>query len=74
MIHRIYLILVLYVICVLLLFVFKPAMLFDASGNLKHFNYDERDTKASLMNIEVVLFILAILCYFAVLVLELILY
>lgn len=53
---------------------FKPAMMFDADGNIKHFNYEENDTSSSLLNIELVLTVLAIFCYFIVLAGELMLY
>jgi hypothetical protein len=49
-------------------------MMFDENGGMKHFSYDENDTRASLMNIEIVLCTLAILCYFAVLAVEMIVY
>ena len=69
-----YYVILLYVICLFTIFLFKPAMMFDEKGNIKHFSYDESDTKASLMNIEIVLCILAILCYFAILAVEIIVY
>lgn len=71
MIKRIYVVILLYITCLFLIFMFKPAMMFDAEGNLKHFNYEENDTSSSLLNIELVLSILAIFCYFAVLAAEL---
>lgn len=74
MIKRIYIVVILYIICLLLTFLYKPAMMFDDNGNIKHFNYDESDTSGSLLNIEIVLCILAILCYFLVITFELIMY
>ncbi len=71
---RMYYVILLYVICLFLIFLFKPAMMFDENGGMKHFSYDENDTRASLMNIEIVLCTLAILCYFAVLAVEMIVY
>jgi hypothetical protein len=63
-----------YVIMLLSIFLFKPAMMFDEKGKIKHFSYDESETNGSLMNIEIVLCTLAIICYFAMIVLELVLY
>lgn len=74
MLGRIHIVIMLYIICLFLIFLFKPAMMFDQSGNIKHFNYDESDTSASLLNIEIVLCIFAIICYFIVLAIELIIY
>lgn len=71
---RMYLVILLYVICVLTLFALKPAMMFDMEGNLKHFGYENHDTSASLLNIEVVLVVIAIFCYLIVVAGELILY
>jgi hypothetical protein len=72
MLGRIYFVILLYIICLFLIFLYKPAMMFDEKGCIKHFNYDENDSNASLMNIEIVLCTLAILCYFAILAGELI--
>ena len=71
---RIYLVILLYILCVFALFTFKPAMMFDMEGNLKHFGYENDDTSASLLNIEVVLAVLAIFCYLLVVAAELIIY
>lgn len=49
-------------------------MMFDEDGNIKHFSYEDNDTSGSLLNIEIVLCILAIFCYFIVIALELIIY
>jgi Ca2+/Na+ antiporter len=73
MIKRIYTVITLYIICLFLIFWFKPAMMFDSDGNIKHFNYEENDQSSSLLNIELVLSVLAIFCYFVVLAAELIL-
>ena len=71
MVSKFVLALLLYVICLLLIFLFKPAMMFDAAGNFKHFGYDDKDTSASLLNIEIVMIFLAIFCYFIVTSMEL---
>lgn len=68
---RIYFVILLYVICLFAIFNFKPAMMFDGNGNIKHFNYDESDSSGSLMNVEIVLCFLAIFCYFIVISIEL---
>lgn len=65
---------VLYIICLLLIFLFQPAMMFDAAGNFKHFGYDQNDTSASLLNIELVMIFLAVFCYFVVTAMELMMY
>ncbi len=71
---RMYTVILLYILCVLLIFTFKPAMMFDLEGNIKHFGYQDNDTSASLLNIEIVLAILAIFCYFIVIAIELVVY
>ncbi len=71
MIGRIYLAILLYIIILLSIFLLKPAMMFDAEGNIKHFNYDAKDTTGSLLNIEVVLVFLALFCYFVIIAIEL---
>ena len=71
MVSKFLLALLLYTICLLLIFLCKPAMMFDAAGNFKHFGYDEKDTSASLLNIEVVMIFMAIFCYFIVTAFEL---
>lgn len=71
MVSKFSLALLLYVICLLLIFLFKPAMMFDAAGNFKHFGYEENDTSASLLNVEIVMIFLAIFCYFIVTAMEL---
>ena len=68
---RIYFVILLYILCVILIFALKPAMMFDLEGNFKHFGYDEKDTSASLLNIEVVMIFMAIFCYFIVTAFEL---
>lgn len=71
MLSRMPLAILLYTICLLLIFLFRPSMMFDDNGNFKHFGYDESDHSASLLNIEIVLVVLAIFCYFIVLAVEL---
>lgn len=73
MFPRIQIVILLYILVVVLIFNFKPAMMFDAEGNMKFFgcNDNNLDFKYSLMNIEVVLVSTAILTYFFVICLEL---
>lgn len=71
MISRFYTVIILYTIFLLLIFIFKPAMMFDARGHIKHFDYEEENI-SSLLNIEIVAPILAILCYFIVISVEMI--
>ena len=74
MFKRMFVATLMYVIALLMIFLFKPAMMFDEKGQLKHFSYDETETNSSLLNIEIVLCTLAILFYFIVIAIELILY
>jgi hypothetical protein len=63
---RIYSVIILYLVLTTFIVLIKPAMIFDASGKLKHFNYDENDASSSLLNIEVILSVLAVFCYYVV--------
>jgi len=63
MFSKIIIALILYIILLLLLFMFKPSIMFDINGKIKH--YDVND---SLLTLEIVAPILALLCYFIVLV------
>ena len=47
-------------------------MMFDAEGNIKHFDYDTSVNNVSLLSMEVILPIIALLCYFIVIIFELI--
>ncbi len=68
---RMLLSILLYIICLFIIFSFKPAMMFDIHGNFKHFGYDETDNLASLLNADIVFIILALFCYFIVIAFEL---
>lgn len=74
MVKRMHIVILLYVICLFLIFLYKPAMMFNQNGNIKHFDYEYNNTSGSLLNIELVLCIFAIICYFIVLALELVIY
>lgn len=71
---RMYTVVILYILILLLIFMLKPAMMFNSDGSLKHFGYKNTDMSASLLNIEIVLFMIAICCYFLVISIELLLY
>jgi len=76
MFPRIQIVILIYILCVVLLYSFKPAMMFDSAGNIKAFGYDNKidDNGYSLLNLEIALVVLAIFLYFIILVIELILY
>lgn len=66
-----YTVIMLYILILLLIFMAKPAMIFNTDGSLKHFGYNNTNSSMSLLNIEVVLFTTAICCYFFVISIEL---
>ena len=57
----------LYISLLLLIFIFKPSFMFDINGNFKTYN-----TK-SLLTLDIIYPFLALLCYFIVLVIKIIL-
>ena len=57
----------LYISLLLLIFIFKPSFMFDINGNFKTYN------SKSLLTLDIVYPILALLCYFIVLVIKIIL-
>lgn len=72
MFSRLFLTIILYITIVVAIFVLKPSMMFDLNGNMKHFdNVNKCDT--SLLTVEIVLPFLALLCYFIILIFEMIL-
>lgn len=72
MYSRKYIIILIYIILVLTIFLFKPAMMFDNDGNIKHFGYNNETNLTSLLSIEIVLPLLIIISYILYLVLQLI--
>lgn len=70
MFSRIILSIIIYIICILLLFKYKPNMMFKRDGELKIFDYDSDN--GTLLPIELILVIIAIICYLLVLSLELV--
>lgn len=71
---RIYIVILLYVMCMLAIFSYKPAMIFDGEGELKRFDYDSENlrTSGTLFNIEIVLAVMAVFCYLVVLSFEMV--
>jgi len=57
----------LYISILLLIFLFKPSFMFDISGNFKTYN------SKSLLTLDIIYPIIALLCYFIVLVIKIIL-
>ena len=49
-------------------------MMFGNDGNIINFDYDTELISSSLMSIEVILPVIAIICYFLVIILELIIF
>ena len=68
---RIYISILFFTIILLTLFLFKPSLMFDASGSLKKFDYENHSVN-SLFSLEIIIPFIAILCYFITLLLELI--
>lgn len=66
---RLFTVILLYIIILFIIFLSKPAMIFDANGNIKQFSYEDNNT-SSLLNMEVILCILAVFCYFIVIAFE----
>ena len=71
MFTRIILSIVLYIICILLLYKYKPSIMFKANGELKIFDYESDNKDGTLLPIEIILVIIAMICYLLVLCLEL---
>jgi len=59
MFSRVFISVLLFSVFVLLIFLFKPSLMFDANGNLKKF-----DIHDSMITIEIAVPIIAILSYF----------
>lgn len=72
---RKYIVILLYVLCVILIFHYKPILIFDANGNIRHFDYeDNSEQSGTLLSIDIVLTMIALLCFIVILALELILF
>ena len=74
MTSRILYTILLYIILVSLIIILKPAMIFDANSNLKTFDYDDISHSTSLINLEVILSVLAVFCYYIVISVQMIMY
>lgn len=74
MTSRIVYTILLYIVLVSLLIIAKPAMIFDANGNLKTFDYDNNSKSSSLINLEVILSVLSIFCYYIVISIQIMTY
>jgi len=74
MTSRIVYTILLYIVLVSLLIIIKPAMIFDANGNLKAFDYDNNSKSSSLINLEVILSVLSVFCYYIVISLQMMMY
>jgi hypothetical protein len=72
MYSRKYIIILIYITLLLTIFLFKPSMMFDHEGNIKHFGYNTDSNITSLLSIEIVLPLLIIISYILYLVLQLI--
>lgn len=59
MYSRKYIIVMIYITLLLLLFTFKPSLLFDSNGDIKHYNYE----KNIIISIELLLPILIIISF-----------
>lgn len=59
MYSRKYIIVMIYITLLLLLFTFKPSLLFDSNGDIKHYNYE----KNIIISIELILPILIIISF-----------
>jgi len=71
MFSRLFISIILYITLVILIFVIKPSMMFDIDGNLKHYDYNNT-CETSLLTIEIALPFLAIISYFIIIILEMI--
>lgn len=72
MYSRKYIIILIYITLLLLLFLIKPSLLFDENGNIKNFGYESNNNK-SLLSIEILIPILAIVSYIIYMAIDIIL-
>lgn len=72
MISRKIIALSLYITIISILFIVKPAMIFDDDGNMKGFDYDTSNNDSSLLSFTILLPFIAILCYFIITVIEMV--
>jgi hypothetical protein len=72
MYSRKYIIILIYITLLLLLFLIKPSLLFDENGNIKNFGFESNNNK-SLLSIEILIPILAIISYIIYMAIDIIL-
>ena len=72
MYSRKYIIILIYITLLLLLFLIKPSLLFDDNGNIKNFGFESNNNK-SLLSIEILIPILAIISYIIYMAIDIIL-
>jgi hypothetical protein len=72
MYSRKYIIILIYITLLLLLFLIKPSLLFDDNGNIKNFGFESNNNK-SLLSIEILIPILAIVSYIIYMAIDIIL-
>ena len=63
----IFIIILLYILILLLIFLIKPSCMFDVHGNIKTYN------SKSLLTLDIIYPIIALLCYYAFFVIKIIL-
>ena len=63
----IFIIILLYILILLLIFLIKPSTMFDIHGNIKTYN------SKSLLTLDIIYPIIALLCYYSFLVIKIIL-
>lgn len=72
MISRKILTICLYITIVLSIFIFQPAAIFNDDGTLKCFDHNTSENNTSLLSVVVLMPFVAILCYFIIILIELI--
>jgi len=72
MYSRKYIIILIYITLLLLLFLIKPSLLFDDNGNIKNFGFESNNNK-SLLSIEILIPIIAIISYIIYMAIDIIL-
>jgi hypothetical protein len=72
MYSRKYIIILIYITLLLLLFLIKPSLLFDEYGNIKNFGFESNNNK-SLLSIEILIPIIAIISYIIYMAIDIIL-
>lgn len=63
--------LLLYITVIIIFFVFEPAMMFDDAGKMKIFDYNMAEN-TSLLSLVILSPLIAIVCYFLIIVVEMV--